>query len=296
MPLVGPTPVDWINQRDQRKDEQLRMMMQMALADRQFQQQQRQQDRQYEEQVYRDSIAQQRADAWDKSLTEPRPTGPTELERNFGFLQGQYPGQDVGPMIVPGLKPGQGSEGYQYDIDPTSAAEMEKEFRLPAGAVSQMGPRQREDAFTQFQNRRFPRPDTNTPAGQTAVGRQAAYLNTMLQDFEQRRAAAVSQSNTNQWRSPETFNSDDAKQAISGLESKITVVRGALSRITSTGQPIPESEWKAMEEQLRGKGEGNYSPMAMEIAQEMGISPEMADAYIKKAMGTPQPGVGLREK
>jgi hypothetical protein len=199
-------------------------------------------------------------------------------------LQGQYPGQDVGPKLLPNLKTG--SEGYEYPVDQVSAGMIEKDFNLPPGTVGKMGARQAADVNQQWLNRRYPRPDTNTPMGQTPIGRQAAYLNTLLQDFEQRRAAAVSQSNTNQWRSPETFNSDDAKQAISGLESKITVVRGTLSRITSTGQPIPESEWKAMEEQLRGKGEGNYSPMAMEIAQEMGISPEMADAYIKKAMGT----------
>ena len=284
MPLVGPTPVDWINQRDQRKDEQLRTMMQMALADRQFQQQQRQQDRQYEEQVYRDSIAQQRADAWDKSLTEPRPTGPTELERNFGFLQGQYPGQDVGPMIVPGLKPGQGSEGYQYDIDPTSAAEMEKEFRLPAGAVSQMGPRQREDAFTQFQNRRFPRPDTNTPAGQTAVGRQAAYLNTLLQDFEQRKSGTETRGSSDRKYDPKTFDEAGYRSAVDSLESKITVVRGALSRITSTGQPIPESEWKAMEEQLSGRTASGDSQELQEIADERGLPLELVKKLLAQGI------------
>ena len=284
MPLVGPTPVDWINQRDQRKDEQLRTMMQMALADRQFQQQQRQQDRQYEEQVYRDSIAQQRADAYDRSFTEQRPTGPTELERNFGFLQRQYPGQDVGPKLLPNLKTG--SEGYEYPVDQVSAGMIEKDFNLPPGTVGKMGARQAADVNQQWLNRRYPRPDTNTPMGQTPIGRQAAYLNTLLQDFEQRRSSTEARGGSDRRYDPTTFDEAGYRSAISGLESKITVVRGALSRITSTGQPIPEPEWKAMDEQLVGKGEGNYSPMALEIAQEMGISPEMADAYIKKAMGT----------
>lgn len=286
MPLVGPTPVDWINAQANRKDDQMRLMMQMAMADRQFQQQQSQQEQQFQHQSYRDDIAAQQAENYSRSLSEPRPTGPTELERNYKFLQGQYPGQDVGGMILPNLKQGQGSEGYQYDIDPTSAAEMEKEFRLPPGAVSQMGPRQREDAYTAFQNRRFPKPDTSQTAGQTPVGMQVSYLNTLLNDLEQRRSGTETRGSSDRKYDPATFDEAGYRSAISGIESKIATARGALSRITSTRQPIPDNEWKAMDEQLIGGAAAGFSPMAVEIAQEMGISPEQAEAYIKKATGT----------
>ena len=273
MPLVGPTPVDWINQQNQRKDEQMRLMMQMAMADRQFQQQQQQAQRQYEHQGALEDIGYMNAQNYQQSLSEPRPVGPTELERNYGFLQGKgYQDRDIPGMILPNMKQGQGSEGYQYDIDPTSATEMEKEFRLPPGTVSQMGPRQREDAFTTFQNRRFPKPDTNTPAGQTPQGRQLAYLNTYLQDYEQRLSSAKSAANADSRAG--TGDPGKSAEAITNYESKTRIARGALSRITATGQPIPESEWKAIDEQLIGGASSGASPLAQKLAQEYGMSPE----------------------
>ena len=83
--------------------------------------------------------------------------------------------------------------------------------------------------------------------------------------------------------------------AIDGYESKINTIRGALSRITVTGQPIPDKEWKVLDEQLIGGSGGQYSKMAQEIAQEMGISPEMAQAYIERAMKGTSTGVSRRE-
>jgi hypothetical protein len=259
-------------------------MMQMAMADRQFQQSQTQQERMYEQQVIRDQISAQRADAYDRALTEPRPTGPTELERNYGFLENKYPGQDVGGMILPNLKPGQGSEGYQYDLDPTSAASVEKEFGLPPGTTAQMGPRQREDAYTQYQGRRFPKPDTSVPVGQTPAGRQLAYLNTFLQDYEQRRSSTESRGGEDRRYDPSTFDEAGYRSAVSSIESKIKVARGALSRITATGQPIPESEWKAIDEQLIGGATSGDSQELQELAQELGLPVELVKKMLSQGI------------
>jgi hypothetical protein len=282
MPLTGPTPADWIAHQGARQDENMRMMMQMAMAAKQFEQQQTQQQRMYEEQLRRDDIAQQRADAYDYSLMNPRPAGPTDLMRNYEFMQQQYPGQDVGPMILPNMKPQNQTEGYQYGIDPETAAMIERDFRLPAGTVGKMGARQQADVNQQWLNRRFPKPDTNTPASNSPASRQTAVMNTLLQDIETRRSADIRRHDAELQNSngPVDNNAFMAQQA--EYDRQVGAIRGGLMAIAARGQELSSEEWDDLNKKINTSG-GGYSQMAQEIAEEMGISPEQAEAYIKKA-------------
>lgn len=294
MPLTGPTPADWIANQNARQDENMRMMMQIAMASKQYEDQKKRYEETAQHQSYQDMLDTRRTAAYEESILNPRPTGPTDLMRNYEFLQGQYPGQDVGPMIVPGMKPQNQPEGYQYDIDPTTAAEMEKEFRLPPGTVSKMGPRQREDAFTQYQSRRFPKPDTNTPVSATPAGRQKDMLNTLLQDIEQRRSSMITRHDADRRSDPESVDEGGFRKGLSEMDRQVQTVRGALMAIAARGQELTSEEWDDLNKKINTSG-GGYSEMAIEIAEEMGISPEAAEAYIKKATGGTPTGVSKRE-
>jgi hypothetical protein len=259
-------------------------MMNMVMAAKQWDEDQRRYQDTLRQRDFGNALDLARTQAYIQNVTEPNQAGPTEMMRNWQFLEGQYPGQDIGPMIVPGLRERQASE-YNYDVDPETAARIEKDFGFPSGTVAQMGPRQRADVNQQWLNRRFPTSGSSATAN-SAVARQKEVLNTLLADIEQRRSSTESKASRERYDMGSKFDPVPSQRAMAGYDRQVQIIRDGLMRLAATNTAMSQTEWDELNKKLSTGG--GYSQLAQEIASEMGIPVELAEQYVQKAMsGTP---------